>query len=165
MATVSEVMTRGVRTLSPGDSVVRAAQAMGELNVGAIPVCEGDQLVGIVTDRDIVVRSVAQDCRPGTTMLGDVMSGNVRWARADDDVDRVLSEMTRLQIRRMPVVDARQRLVGILALGDVAAKDKQQAREVATSLAGISTPAAPDRSKQLHPHGAAGALARTGEFH
>lgn len=156
MTTVADVMTRGVRTMAPSDTVVRAAQAMDELNVGVIPVCEGRKLVGMVTDRDIVVRGVAQEQDPGTLRLADVMSTNVRCAREDDDVDQVLHEMADSQIRRMPVVDARQQLVGIISLGDIAAKVADDDEDVAGSLGEISTPAAPDRSGQSQASGAAG---------
>jgi CBS domain-containing protein len=139
------VMTRGVRTMAPSDTVVRAAQTMDELNVGVIPVCEGPKLVGMVTDRDIVVRGVAQDGDPRSLKLADVMSTNVRCAKEDDDVEEVLSQMADAQIRRMPVVDDRQQLVGIISLGDIAAKDDEDELEVANSLSDISSPAQPDR--------------------
>ena len=154
--TVADVMTRGVRTMSPSDTVVKAAQAMDELNVGVIPVCDGDKLVGVVTDRDIVVRGVAQECDAKTTKLADVMSTNVRCATEDQDVDEVLGEMADSQIRRLPVVDAQKRLVGIVTLGDIADKDPENEIDVATSLADISSPAQPDRSGQSQASGSAG---------
>lgn len=144
MTTVSQVMTRGVRTLAPTDTVLMAAKAMDELNVGVIPVCDGDKLVGMVTDRDIVVRGVARG-QEGKTRLSDVMSTNVRCATEEQDVDEVLSAMAKAQIRRMPVVDAGKKLVGIVSIGDIAAKDSGDQLEVAASLSGISSPAAPDR--------------------
>jgi CBS domain-containing protein len=156
MTTVADVMTRGVRTMSPQDTVVKAAQAMDELNVGVIPVCDGDKLVGMVTDRDIVVRGVAQDCDAKTTKLADVMSTNVRCATEDQDVDEILGQMADSQIRRLPVVDKQQRLVGIVSLGDIADKDADNETDVATSLADISSPAEPDRSNQSQASGAAG---------
>ena len=146
MTTVADVMTRDVRTLGPNDSVVDAARCMDELNVGVIPVCEGDKLVGVVTDRDIVVRGVAQQGAVGNMKLADVMSGHVRCAREGDDVDQVLSEMAEAQIRRMPVVDGDQKLVGIVSLGDIAAKNPEDELDVAMSLGDISSPAEPDRS-------------------
>ena len=146
MTRVSDVMTRGVRTLTPESSVVQAAQAMEELNVGVIPVCNGEKLVGMVTDRDIVVRGVARGGELKSLKLSDVMSAHVRCAREDDHVDQVLSEMGEAQIRRMPVVDANQRLVGIVSLGDIAAKGPEDEVDVANSLGHISSPAKPDRS-------------------
>ena len=156
MTTVADVMTRGVRTMSPSDSVARAAQAMDELNVGVIPVCDGEKLVGMVTDRDIVVRGVAQECDIKTTKLADVMSTNVRCAKEDQDIDEILGEMADSQIRRLPVVDQQQLLVGIVTLGDIADKDPDDESDVATSLADISSPAQPDRSNQSQASGAAG---------
>jgi CBS domain-containing protein len=123
-----------------------AAQAMVELNVGVIPVCEGGRLVGMVTDRDIVVRGVAQERTARDTRLADVMSGRVQTVREGDDVDEVLAQMGKAQIRRMPVVDAQERLVGIVSLGDVAAKGVGDELDVAASLGDISEPAAPDRA-------------------
>jgi len=146
MTTVADVMTRGVRTMSPQDSVVEAARCMDELNVGVIPVCEGEKLVGMVTDRDIVVRGVAQQAELKNMKLADVMSGHVRCVKEDDDVDQVLSEMADAQIRRMPVVDGNQKLVGIVTLGDIAAKNPEDEVDVAMSLGDISSPAEPDRS-------------------
>lgn len=145
MTTVSNVMTRGARSLRPADTLVQAAQAMEELNVGVIPVCEGDKLVGMVTDRDIVVRGVASGFDVKTTKLADVMSSHVRTAREDDDVEDVLDIMGENQIRRMPVVDAQDRLIGILSIGDIAAKDPDVDADVANSLGNISSPAEPDR--------------------
>ena len=144
MKTVSQVMTRGVRTLSPTDTVLQAARLMDELNVGVIPVCDGDKLLGMVTDRDIVVRGVAQSL-DGKTRLSEVMSGQVRCATEDQQIDEVLGTMARAQIRRMPVVDSKQKLVGIVTIGDIAAKDRNDDAEVAESLGDISSPAAPGR--------------------
>jgi CBS domain-containing protein len=152
MTTVAEVMTRDVRTMGPNDSVVDAARCMDELNVGVIPVCEGEKLVGIVTDRDIVVRGVAQAGELASMKLTDVMSGHVRCAREDDDLDKVLSEMAEAQIRRLPVVDGGQRIVGIVSLGDIAAKNPEDEADVAMSLGDISSPAEPDRSETGTQH-------------
>ena len=146
MATVADVMTREPRSMTPQDSLADAAKVMDELNVGVVPVCEGDRLVGMVTDRDIVVRGIARDADPKTCKLSDVMSGHVRTARQDDDVDEVLSEMANSQIRRMPVVDGQDKLVGILSIGDIAAKSPEDEEDVAMSLGDISSPAEPDRS-------------------
>ena len=156
MTAVADVMTRGVRSLTPDDSLVKAAQAMEELNVGAIPVCDGDRLCGMVTDRDLVVRGVAQELDLKNCKLADVMSGHVRTVRENDDLNDVLQEMSNAQVRRMPVVDNQDRLVGIVSLGDIAAKQPQQQGQVASSLGGISQPAEPDRSGQSQASGAQG---------
>ncbi|TAL20962.1 MAG: CBS domain-containing protein [Aquabacterium sp.] len=161
MSNVSQVMTRGVRTLAPTDSVLLAAQAMDELNVGSIPVCDGDQLVGMVTDRDITVRGVAQQLSPENTPLSEVMSGRVRYCAEDDDIDDAIREMEKAQIRRLAVVDDKQRLVGILSLGDVAAKDLTA--DTSTTLKTISTPAEPDRSGTSKAAGAAAGGSASGK--
>lgn len=147
MTTVADVMTRDVRTMKPNDTVGDAARCMDEMNVGVIPVCDGDRLVGMVTDRDIVVRGVAKQGEVKSMKLADVMSGNVRCVKEDDDVDQVLSEMAEAQIRRLPVVDENQHLVGIVTLGDIAAKSVDEEADVGTSLGDISSPAEPDRSE------------------
>ena len=146
MTTVSDLMTPDPRSLRPTDTVLLAAQAMEELNVGVIPVCEGGKLVGMVTDRDIVVRGVAQGLDAGTATLSDVMSSSVRTAREDADVEEVLGTMGQAQIRRVPVVDAQDRLIGILSLGDIAAKGPDGNADVANSLGDISSPSEPDRT-------------------
>jgi CBS domain-containing protein len=162
MTTVANVMTRGVRCMTPQDSVVLAAQAMDELNVGVIPVCEGDKVVGMVTDRDIVVRGVAQQSDPRTMKLADVMSTDIRCAHEGDDVDDVLSQMAQTQIRRMPVLDRDEHLVGIVSLGDIAAKDPEE-QDIAMSLGDISSPAEPDRSSQSQASGSAGGGSASGK--
>lgn len=139
MTTVTDVMTRNVRTLTPKDTVASAAQAMDKLNVGVIPVCEGDKLLGMVTDRDLVVRAVAQGL-DGNTPLARVMSTDVRTARESDDLDTVLADMASSQIRRLPVLDGAERLVGIISIGDIAVKGQDE-EDVGQSLAEISSPA------------------------
>lgn len=146
MATVADVMTRDVRSMTPQDTLGDAAKVMDELNVGVVPVCDGDRLVGVVTDRDIIVRGLARDADPRSCKLVDVMSGHVRTARPDDDVDDVLAEMANAQIRRMPVVDGQDRLVGILSIGDIAAKSPGDEGDVGESLGDISSPSEPDRT-------------------
>ncbi len=163
MASVADVMTRGVRSMTPQDTLVKAAQAMDELNVGAIPVCEGQRLVGMVTDRDIVLRGVAQELDTRTCTLGEVMSGHVRTVHEDDEVDDVLVEMSASQIRRMPVVDSQDRLVGIVSLGDIAAKGGDSEADVGMSLGDISEPSEPGRSGQSQASGAAGGGSASGQ--
>lgn len=139
MTTVTDVMSRDVRTLPPTSTIADAAKVMDELNVGVIPVCEGDTLLGMVTDRDIVVRAVAQGLG-GDTPLSRVMSTDVRTARESDDLETVLAEMATSQIRRLPVVDASDALVGIISIGDIALKGQDE-EDVGQSLGEISAPA------------------------
>ncbi|MES3025583.1 MAG: CBS domain-containing protein [Pseudomonadota bacterium] len=144
MQTVSEVMTRDVKSISPEDSVRRAAQMMDELNVGSIPVCDGPKLVGMITDRDITVRSTAAGQSPESTRVGDVMSTDVRTCYASQSTEEVLEQMGDVQIRRVPVVDQdTHSLVGIVSLGDLATKNSSGIEE---ALLEISSPSEPDRS-------------------
>ena len=152
MQTVSEVMTRGIRTMAPTDTVTAAAQAMRELDVGSLPVCGGVRLVGMVTDRDIVVRGVAEE--RANAPLGEVMSEGLLYCRDDDPVDSALDSMRSQQVRRLPVVDKDKRLVGMLSLGDVATKAEGSDTEEA--IRGISEPSEPNRSSQSAASGPAG---------
>jgi CBS domain-containing protein len=120
MTQVVDVMTRDVQTLTPDDTVMLAAQAMDELDVGAIPVCDGDRLIGMITDRDIAVRAVAQNLAGETTRLEDVMTDEPLTCYEDQSVEDVLETMREAQLRRLPVIDQHRRLVGIVSLGDLA---------------------------------------------
>jgi CBS domain-containing protein len=148
MQTIQDIMTRDVQTISPGESVQRAAQLMDELNVGAIPVLEGDKLVSMITDRDITVRSVAAGQNPVSTRVTDVMSTDVRTCTAGQSVDEVEGQMGDVQIRRIPVVDeSSHKVIGIVSLGDLATK---HSAKVDRTLDEISTPSEPDRSTIRH---------------
>jgi CBS domain-containing protein len=123
MQTIQDVMTRNVKSISPEDTVRRAAELMKELDVGAVPVVDGAKLVGMLTDRDITIRSTAAGQDPSKTRAGDVMSTDVRTCFATQTVEEVLAEMGDVQIRRVVVVDqASHSLVGIVSLGDMATK-------------------------------------------
>jgi CBS domain-containing protein len=146
MQTIQDVMTRDVRTISPQETVQRAAQLMDELNIGSIPVCDGQKLVGMITDRDITVRSTAAGQAPAATRVGDVMSTDVRTCQPNQTVDEVLSQMGDVQIRRVPVIDQQShRIVGIVSLGDMATK---HSAGVDHALDEISDPSEPDRSSE-----------------
>ncbi|WP_167759869.1 CBS domain-containing protein [Massilia horti] len=148
MQTIGDVMTRDVRTITPQDTVQHAAQMMDELNVGAIPVCDGQKLVGMITDRDIAVRSTAAGQAPGSTHVSDVMSTEVRTCTTGQTVDEVLNKMGDVQIRRVPVLDEQSHMmVGIVSLGDMATK---HSAGVDHALDEISTPSEPDRSPTRH---------------
>jgi CBS domain-containing protein len=144
MNQVADLMTRGVRVVAPTDSMQHAAQCMDELNVGSVPVCDGQKLVGMVTDRDIAVRGVAAGRVPDQTPVSEVMSSSVRWCTEDQRVEDVMDEMRDAQVRRMPVVDENKHLVGIISLGDLADRGADESR-VGEVLRDISTPSEPDR--------------------
>jgi CBS domain-containing protein len=139
MPTVSDIMTRDVRALSPHETIQHAAQVMNELDVGAIPVCNGVKLVGMVTDRDITLRGVAQGLSCEDAPLSEIMTEEVLWCFEDQTVSEVMEKMGDAQVRRLPVVDREKRLVGILSLGDIATKT--QDKKVAAVLHDISEPA------------------------
>jgi CBS-domain-containing membrane protein len=144
MQTIQDVMTRDVQSISPQETIQRAAQMMDELNVGSIPVLDGRKLVGMITDRDITVRATAAGQAPGSTRVGDVMSTDVRTCSPHQTVDEVLGQMGDVQIRRVPVVDQdSQDVIGIVSMGDMAAK---HSAGVDRALEEVSTPAEPDRS-------------------
>jgi CBS domain-containing protein len=143
MQRISDVMTRDVMSVSPQETIRRAAQLMDELNVGSLPVCDGQKLVGMVTDRDITVRAVAAGQSPDAAHVEDVMTGSVRWCFDDQTVDEVMQQMGDSQIRRVPVVDHdTKELIGIVSLGDMATKHSAQ---VDRTLEEISSPSEPDR--------------------
>jgi CBS domain-containing protein len=115
-----DLMSRDVEVVRPNATVNEAARKMRERDVGALPVCDGRRLVGMITDRDIVVRALAQGKDPSRTRVRDVHTERVLYAFEDDDVHQVAEVMQAEQIRRMPVVDRDRRLVGIVALADLA---------------------------------------------
>jgi CBS domain-containing protein len=140
---IADVMTRDVRVIQPDRTVRDAARLMDEMNVGALPVCDGRRLVGMITDRDITVRSTAAGIAPDRHSVREIMTDDVEWCFDDDDVDEIVEIMSRHQIRRIPVVDRNKRLVGIVALGDLATDVEDQASR---ALHRISTPSEPDRT-------------------
>ncbi|MBE0593356.1 MAG: CBS domain-containing protein [Gemmatimonadales bacterium] len=127
MTQVSQIMSRGVRALAPDETVMKAAQAMQELDVGVIPVCDGRKLVGMVTDRDIVLRGVARGCIVDQAQLKDVMSTDTQWCFEDQSLEEVSEKMRDAQIRRVPVIDHDKQLVGMLSLGDIATRTRTEA--------------------------------------
>jgi CBS domain-containing protein len=118
---VSEVMTREVRVANPDETIQQAAQMMAGLDAGALPVGESDRLVGMITDRDIAIRGIAEGKGPNARVSG-VMSKDVKYCFDDQDVEEVTQNMGDVQVRRLPVLNRDKRLVGILSLGDVATK-------------------------------------------
>ena len=142
MTRIADVMTRGVRTISPTDTVRSAAQAMDELDVGSLPVCDGKRLAGMVTDRDITLRCVAPGLPPDQTQVGQILSDDIRWCRDDTTVDEAVEMMQAARVRRLPVIDSDRNLVGIVSLGDIAVKGSEELASEA--LEGISHPAGPD---------------------
>ncbi len=144
---VREIMTANVLILSPEDTVVRAAALMRDQDVGILPVGEDNQLVGMLTDRDIVRRTTAQGLSPDAARVRDAMSKGVLYCYDEDSVGDVAASMAAHQIRRMPVVNRDKRLVGIVSLGDLANKGAQQ--PASDALMGISRPPEPRHVERL----------------
>ena len=135
---VREIMTRDVSIISPEETLQTAAMHMAQLDVGVLPVGEGDRLVGMITDRDIVVRGVAEGKGP-SAKVRDAMTPDIKYCFADQEVDEIAENMADIQIRRLPVLDRDKRLVGILSLCDIATSDEVE--QAAEALCGISRPA------------------------
>jgi CBS domain-containing protein len=123
MPKIADIMSTDVRTIQPQESLRRAAQCMQELDVGALPVCDGERLLGMLTDRDIAIRAVADGLNPDQACVSDIMSPEVQYCTADQDAEEAKRLMGDRQIRRLPVVDGEQRLVGIVSLGDLALRE------------------------------------------
>ncbi|WP_070120248.1 CBS domain-containing protein [Bacillus marinisedimentorum] len=137
MQSVREVMTTNVEYCTPLDNVYEVALKMKELNVGAVPICENDELIGMITDRDLVVRGYAEK-KSGSAQVTEVMSEALHTITQDTSVEEAANLMAEYQIRRLPVVD-KGRLIGIVSLGDISLND-QTADEAETALHEISEP-------------------------
>lgn len=117
---IKDVMTRNVTVVHPSSTVEEAADLMKSLDVGLLPVCEGERLVGMLTDRDITVRATAVGLSPATTLVRDAMTADVFFVFDDQDVEDAARVMKQQQVRRVVVLDGDKRLVGIASLGDLA---------------------------------------------
>ena len=135
MAQIRDVMTSDVKTVSPDQTAQEAAGFMLSADTGSIPVCRDDKVIGMITDRDIAVRGTAQgkgpDCR-----VSDLMSSDIVCARDTDDVIAIAQRMSDSQVRRLPVLDADDRLVGMVSLGDLSRRSQEAAAK--TALDGVS---------------------------
>jgi CBS domain-containing protein len=121
MSTVREIMTSGAECIGERETLDLAARKMRDLNVGALPICGEDQrLKGIITDRDIVVKCVAEGSDPRSRTAGELAQGTPVWVGAEADVDEAWQAMAKNRIRRLPVIDNNHRLIGIVSQGDVA---------------------------------------------
>jgi len=135
---VTEFMSQDVETVSPDRPIREAAQFMLRADAGAMPVSEGDRLIGMVTDRDIAVRAVAEGLGPDTPVR-DVMTSDLVYCFDDEEVEAVAMKMSDAQVRRMPVLSRDgESLVGIVSLGDISRSDQSEAASVA--LDGITDP-------------------------
>ena len=122
---VSEAMTREVRVASPDQTICEVAKIMKEIDAGSMPVGDNDRLVGVITDRDIAVRAVAEGKGPDTKVRDVMSKEQVMYCYEDDDTSNVAKNMAQIQVRRLPVVNRDKRLVGIVALADIAQSETQ----------------------------------------
>jgi len=134
---VSQAMSTDVRIASPTQPISEAARVMAEIDAGVLPVGEDDRLVGMITDRDIAIRGIAEGKGPGTPVR-EVMSTEVRYCFDHEDLDHVARNMADLRVRRLPVLNSKKRIIDILSLGDIAVAEG--ARNAGTALCGISEP-------------------------
>jgi CBS domain-containing protein len=133
---VKDMMTRGVECIGPEASLQEAAARMKELNVGPLPVCENDRLVGMITDRDITIRCTADGGHPSKSRVRDAMTPDVVFCFEDQDIAEAADTMRTRQIRRLVVLDRNKRMVGIVSLGDLAteARDDHLSGETLESI-------------------------------
>lgn len=135
---VSDCMTRDVKVIAPDQTLRDAARVMAERDLGMLPVGENDRLVGMLTDRDIVVRAVCEGKGP-ETKVREAMSEEVCYCFEDEDIEHVMRNMSKQQIRRLPVMNRQKRLVGIVSLGDLATENARR-EALGDALGGISKP-------------------------
>jgi CBS domain-containing protein len=134
---VSEAMTRDVKVCTPGQTIREVARTMAEIDAGAVPVGENDRLIGMITDRDIAIRAVAEGKGPDTPVR-EVMSEHIHYCYDDEEIDDVAQNMGDIRVRRLPVVNRDKRLVGIISLGDVARTEGGET--VGDAVVGVSQP-------------------------
>ena len=135
---VKDCMTKDVKLMSPNQSICDAAKVMAECDAGALPVGENDRLVGMITDRDIAIRAVAENKSPETP-VSEVMSREILYCFEDESIDHVAENMGEQQIRRLPVLSREKRLVGIVSLGDMV---QTEARTANKAVKGVTKPGA-----------------------
>ncbi len=140
---VSEIMTRNPEAAQVTDSIMDVASMMRDLNVGFMPILDGDTLVGVVTDRDITLRAVAENMDVVDNSIGEIMSSDLQVVSPDTDIDEAARIMEEFQIRRLPVLDENGMLIGVLSLGDIAVRTQnmEQAGEI---LEEVSEPSRPE---------------------
>ncbi len=134
---INEIMTRNVRTIRPDQNIREAAAIMAQIDTGALLVNDQDRLVGMLTDRDIAIRAVAEG-RGADTPVQQVMTPNIYYCFEDEDVQHVAENMADIQVRRLPVLNREKRLVGVVSLGNITAANSQSANSVV--LEGVARP-------------------------
>lgn len=139
---ISEIMTRDPELIDPNSSIRDAARRMKDEDIGALPIGENDRLIGMVTDRDIAIRAVAEDRDPTSTRVRDVMSEKIYYCFEDDDIESAARCMAENRVRRLPILNRDKRLTGIVSLADIA-QTGEECEKVA--LEGVSEPSSEAR--------------------
>ncbi|MEZ4711734.1 MAG: CBS domain-containing protein [Caldilineaceae bacterium] len=141
---IKNIMTRDVEVVRPDSGLQEAASKMKSLNIGSLPVCDGNKIHGMITDRDIAIRAVAEGLDMAQTKVADVMTDDLIYCFDDQPVSEAAGVMQRHQIRRLPIVNRSKELVGIISLGDLAV-DTENTNLAGATLEDISQPAMPAR--------------------
>jgi CBS-domain-containing membrane protein len=137
MTTIADIMTKSVAAVGRDETLQAAARRMREMDVGALPVTDGRALAGMVTDRDIAIRGVAEGMVAQEALVADVMTEEVAFCNETDTIEQVMAQMGDAQVRRLPVLGANREIVGIVALADLATR---QSAPTDDTLREISTP-------------------------
>jgi CBS domain-containing protein len=152
MQAISEIMTPDVAVISPNDNVLQAARLMRDRNVGAIPVCDGKRLVGMITDRDITTRVVAEGLSSADAKIADIMTDQVLWCFEDQTPGEVLQQMGDQQIRRIPVINRNMELIGVVSLGDLATRTREHTDSALEDISSSMPPERPGTGAQPSQH-------------
>lgn len=152
MQAISEIMTRDVTVVSPDDNVLQAATIMRDKNIGAIPVCNGKRLVGMITDRDITTRAVAEGKSATDAKVSEIMTDQVLWCFEDQSAGEVLQQMGDQQIRRIPVISRNMELIGVVSLGDLATRTRQHTDSALEDISSSMPPERPATGAQPSQH-------------
>jgi len=134
---IAEAMTPDVKLAKPDQTIQEAARMMAEIDAGVLPVGDGDRLVGMITDRDIAVRAVANGLNP-KTKVREIMTDQVMYCFDDEELDDIARNMANIKVRRLPVLNRDKRLIGIVSLGDIALADGPDS--AGEAICGISQP-------------------------
>ncbi|HWU25046.1 MAG TPA: CBS domain-containing protein [Rhizomicrobium sp.] len=143
---VGEIMTKNCKLVRANDTIRHAAELMAEEDVGCLPVEENDRLVGVITDRDIVTRCVAQG-KNGEAQVRDAMTNDIKYCFEDQEIEDLLNNMAEIQVRRIPVMNRRKRLVGIVSLSDAARSADVEI--IGNAFCGVVMPSGSHAGEQL----------------
>ena len=138
---LKDILTKDPEVINPDAMICEAARKMKDCDIGMLPVCDGDRLVGAITDRDLAVRAIAEGRDPLSTKVRDVMTPGICYGFEDEDLEDVARRMEEKQIRRLAVLNRDKRLVGVVSLGDLAVRSKGEQHLAEEVLECVSQPA------------------------